>query len=224
MSQWFISLPEIMIGKIVGYRMMTYDVLELILSLPEELPYKPGQRGLLSYPNDVPLKRAYSIVEYAKRNEWIELTFAIKLLPDGKGSQVLKTMKIGDTLELVMISGHFVLQDTPNYKVFIGTGTWLAPLISMAESMVGPKGLYYSVSYEKDLFYKDRILQIPNLEAHIHVSRESVPWCKVWRIDISTFLYDKETEFYLCGKPDAVKSFKDQLIEKWFSKIYTEMY
>ena len=83
-------------------------------------------------------------------------------------------MKLGDTIEVSGIYGMFVLQETPNPKVFVATGTGIAPIISMANTTSAPKMLYFSVSYAKDLFYAEKIRQIPNLESHIHITREKI--------------------------------------------------
>lgn len=213
-------------AKITSLTMLNHDVLELKVEIPGHMTYKPGQWALIWYPkSEQALKRAYSIVEYKELKDSSEFTFAIKLLPDGKWSQQLKWSKVWDILDFGGVFGHFVLQDTSNPKVFIGTGTGLAPLISMAEHTIqANKILYFSVSYEKDLFLLDCINQIPNLEKHIHVSREEVLWCEPWRIDPNLFTYSQDTEFYLCGKPDTIIAFKDILIKKWYTHIYTETY
>lgn len=214
-----------MLGKVIWYTMLNNDVLELVLELSETPEYRPWQWALLSYDSPtVPLKRAYSIVNYKKTPTGCQLTFAIKLLPEGKGGQELKTLKIWDNVEVAGIYGHFVLQDTPDPKVFVGTGTWLAPLISMAETTTAPKVLYFSVSYASDLFYKDRIKNIPDLISYIFVSRESIPGCEEGRIDLRTRGFNENTEFYLCGKPETVLSFKNTLMEQGYSRIFTESY
>ncbi len=214
-----------MLATIVSYTMITEDVLELILDMPEIIPYKPWQRALLSYTIDnIPVKRAYSIVEYLSQSDHCQITLSIKLLPGGKWSEYLKTKKIGDTLDIAGIYGHFVLQDTPNPKVFIGTWTGIAPLISMAKTSQAPQKLYFSVSYAKDLFYADKIRKISSLESHIHVSREWVEWCEEWRIDISTTEYPKESEFYICWSPSSVNAFAEILKNKGYTNIYIEKY
>lgn len=214
-----------MIAKVISFTMMTSDVVELILSITETPVYHPGQRALLTCTSaEEQVKRAYSIVNCKRVDDETHLTFAIKILPDGKATQMIKTFKIWDNISIDGVFWHFVLQDTTAPKVFIGTGTGIAPLIAMAEATQAPKTLYFSVSHETDLFYKDRIKAIPNLVSHIHVSREEVADCEPGRIDITTEEFLPESEFYLCGKPDTVTAFKAILVEKEFTKIYTEMY
>lgn len=205
--------------------MITYDVLEIMIKTHQVMPYKPGQRVLLDYKDPgQQVKRAYSIVKYDSGDRGCEFTLAIKLLEWGKWSSYLRNMTTGDSIEVVGIFGHFFLQDTGNPKVFIGTGTWLVPLIAMANATYSPKKLYFSVSYKADLFYLDRIHDIPNLEYHIHVSREQVPWCEPGRINLSAEEFPEDTEFYICGGPAIVTDIADILQQRGFKNIYTEKY
>lgn len=214
-----------MIAKVISFTMMTSDVVELMLSIKETPVYHPGQRALLTLKaGETEIKRAYSIVNYKKVADETQLTFAIKILPDGKGTQSIKTLRVGDSIPLNGIFGAFVLQETDAPKVFVGTGTGIAPIIAMAEATKTPKILYFSVSYEVDLFYKDRIRSIQNLTSHIHVSREVVADCEPGRIELTSEEFLPESEFYLCGNPNTVKLFKATLTERGFTKIYTEMY
>lgn len=74
------------------------------------------------------------------------------------------------------VFGHFVLRDTQSPKVFIATGTGLAPIYNMLVALQGKvlkKSLYFSVSTEKELFYIDELRTLTDLDLHIHVTRES---------------------------------------------------
>lgn len=213
-------------ASIVSYTMLNHNVLELVLHIPKELPYKPGQRILIDYKDvDQVLKRAYSIVEYKTDDQWCLITLAIKIIEWSKSIWYLKKAKMGDTLEVIGVFGNFILQETDNPKVFIGTGTWLAPLIAMAEATpIVNKILYFSVSYISDLFYVDRIQKIRNLKSHIHVSRELSENYIFGRINLSWEEFPENTEFYLCGNPKIVSSFAENLQTRWYQNIYTEKY
>lgn len=214
-----------MLSKIIAYKMLNHDVVEIQLQLPQILPYKPGQRALIDYKDpDQPLKRAYSIAEYKIVDQSCQITMAIKLLEWSKSWWYLRQKKQGDDLEVVGIFWHFFLQETENPKVFIGTGTGLVPLIAMATETKVQKKLYFSVSHKSDLFYVDRIQNIANLESHIHVSREEVEGCEPGRIDLSAASFPENTEFYLCGNPAVVTSFADTLQSRGYKHIYTEKY
>jgi predicted ferric reductase len=68
------------------------------------------------------------------------------------------------------------LQETPAPKVFIATGTGLAPIYNMITTLPTEvsKSLYFTVATEAELFYIEKLRQIPNLDLHIHVSREEI--------------------------------------------------
>jgi len=69
--------------------------------------------------------------------------------------------------------GDFVLQDTPKKKVFIATGTGLAPMISMLEALPEDieKLVIFGGRYEKDLYYLDKLQSFANTEVITCVSR-----------------------------------------------------
>lgn len=214
-----------MLWNIVSYQMLNNDVLELILDIPAILPYKPGQRALLSYNEpSAPLKRAYSIAEYKIIGDHCQITLAIKLFETSKSSAHLRWFKVWDSVEVGGIFGHFVLHETDNPKIFIWTGTGLVPLIAMANATSGAKKLYFSVSHKSDLFYQDRIQNIVWLQSSIHVSREQVEGCEQGRIDISVESFVPETEFYICWSPTSVTAFAETLKSRWYQNIYTEQY
>lgn len=214
-----------MISKIISYKMLNHDVVELILELPKIVDYKPWQRALIDYKDyDQPLKRAYSIADYKVVDQYCQITLAIKMLEWSKSWWYIKKAKQWDEIEVVGIFWHFILQETDNPKVFIGTWTWLVPLIAMANQTKTNKSLYFSVSYNSDLFYVNHIKNIKNLKSYIHVSREKVEWCELWRIDLSTKEFLENTEFYICWNPTVVNSFSDFLQSKWYKYIYTEKY
>jgi oxidoreductase FAD-binding domain len=57
----------------------------------------------------------------------------IKLLENGQGSNQLKSLQVGDEVGLEGPNGHFTLKATDNPKVFLSTGSGLAPCYRMAK-------------------------------------------------------------------------------------------
>lgn len=75
--------------------MLTADMLQLQLQT-SKVELKPGQRMFINYLSlPTPLKRAYSVADVQTEGEISILTFLIKLLPDGKGSNELRNLQIG---------------------------------------------------------------------------------------------------------------------------------
>jgi len=104
------------------------------------------------------------------------------------------------------------LQDTDTPKVFIGTGTGLAPAYNMAKTTpVKNKMLIFSVPYENELFYVENIKNIHDLKYEIYVTREEVPGYHFGRFDLTRYDFTKDTEFYLCGNPEMIKTNTEKL-------------
>ena len=105
-------------AKILSKTMLTDEILELKLETTK-IDTLPGQWMFINYLGlEKPLKRAYSIANSETQGEVSILTFLIKLLENGQGSNQLKSLQIGDEVGLEGPNGHFTLKNTPNPKVF----------------------------------------------------------------------------------------------------------
>ena len=209
---------------IVSYQFLNHNVIELILKLDSVVTVKPGQWTLLSFDWEVPFKRAYSIAHHEVVDNYSQITLLIKLMEGWKAAAQLREKKVGDTIEVWWVFGHFFLQDTNLPKVFIGTWTGIAPIVCMASVCKAPKKIFFSVSYEKDLFYVDQLKKIWWKDISIHVSREQVAWCETGRIDLTKKTFAPDSEFYLCGNPDMVNAQIETIKAMWFTRIYSEKY
>lgn len=101
----------------------------------------------------------------------------------GRGAHLLRDITVGASIRIRGVFGHFLLQESTNPKIFIATGTGLAPIYNMIQSLVIsskaerslPKiSLYFTVATQEELFYTDRLRSIPNLDLHIHITREDI--------------------------------------------------
>ena len=223
---------EFVKAKIINRQMLTDDVLELTIETYKEVAVMPWQWALLVFNDEQgQFQRAYSIVDQDTDNEKTMLIFAIKLIENGRWSTALKHTAIGDEISLKGIFWHFMLQNTPNPKVFIGTWVGIVPLLNMAKYCTTPKQLFFSVQYKKDLFYDQRIQKIKDLSYKIHFSRENISDSPIegsgyfwWRIDILQHHFDPNTEFYLCGKPAVVEDIITKLTSQGHTNIYFEKF
>ena len=87
-----------------------------------------------------------------------------------------------------------------------------------------PKTLYFSVSHLSELFYADRLREIPNLTAHIHITQEVVPGYETGRISLDGLTLPSDTEFYLCGAPGLVATMSSQLATLGYQSVFTEKF
>ncbi len=209
--------------EVVWNNMLTEDVLELVLKVNVSLNVIKWQYVVLLLNDfDWDFTRAYSIVEY-KDNI---LKLAIKLKENWRWWRKLKLIQKWDILKIKWIYWDFILKENVNPKVFIATWTWLSPIINMISWKLTSRNnkLFFWVQKEKDLFYLDKINNIENIKTHIYLSREEKKWYEYWRIDISKYNFDINTEFYICWNPALVESNTKYLSSKWFKYIYSEKF
>lgn len=211
---------------LISKNFLNEHIIELKLKT-QKLNTLAGQRLFIHFlESETPLKRAYSIADVYEEGEFSIFTFLIKLLPWGKGSEILRNADKNTQFWLEWPNGHFILRNTEYPKVFLSTGSGLAPCYHMAKEdrSWAKKRFFFSVSYEKDLFYTDEIRALKIPQTHISISREEVEDFEFWRINLDNYIFPTETEFYICGVPLMVKEFLTELRAKGFTNIFVEAY
>ncbi len=192
----------------------------------EGLDFISGQfLTLLFEIEEAKIPRSYSI--FSADNKTV--TFCIHLLEKGKGSQKLMRLKKNEKLEYKGPFGNIKLQENNFPKIFIGTGTGVAPLYCMIKNMPEKieKALFFGVRSEENLFLKSELENIKGLSLFLTLSRPSDFW-KGLKGRVTDHLLDKKfpkgTEFYICGNPRMVDSVQELLIKKGVSekKIFLE--
>ncbi len=197
------------------------STIELIIETVVFLQSKPGQFVSFHWQDEEGMfVRSYSIAE-AEGNSF---TFLIKLSEPGRWTSVLKSLKVWETIRIRGVFGKFLLQETENPKIFIATGTGLAPIYNMILHV--PTGvwkvLYFTVANSEELFYIEKLKSIPNLELHIHTTKEQVEGYEFGRVNVDDIQADENTEWYLCGNPRMVTETKEKLANHGFTSIYSE--
>jgi ferredoxin--NADP+ reductase len=172
-----------------------------------ELPnFLPGQFAVLGLPGSAPryqlsepeshpsdpqklIRRAYSIASSSRTREYLE--FYLSLVSTGALTPRLFALNIGDRLWLSpKVTGLFRLDQVPEEKnvILIGTGTGLAPYMSMLSSAMrcgGPRrfAVLHGAYHSWDLGYRSELLTLEhlcnNLTYHATIDRpeeEPVPW------------------------------------------------
>ncbi len=202
--------PAVIIEK----KMVSSIVMEVRLRT-KDMAFNPGQFVTIRFKDDVGFfNRAYSIVEL---KDGI-LTLAVTLLTGGRGSSFITGYEVGSQVEVTEPKGDFYLQDTPNPKVFVGTGTGLAPLIAMMERCpAAKKTLYFGQRKEKDLFYLERMAKIPNLTVYTCLDFADDDWTGLRGRVTEHFLnypLTRDTEIYTCGSDPMMKGLEEILKKK----------
>ncbi len=208
-------------AKIVEKTLLNPTTLELVIEVTENWKSIPWQFMTFFWQdNEWLFSRMYSIAEQNGKR----YSFTIKLTEKWRGALILQSLKIGDEVNIGWIHGSFTLKDTKNPKIFIASGTGLAPIYHMLKSIPKTinKTLYFSVSTAAELFYIEKLQQIPWLDLHIHVTREEIDGYEKWRIDVANIQAEKNTEWYICWNPNMVSDAKNKLHDSGYDMVYSE--
>lgn len=120
-------------AKLLSRNKLNSDTYFLQFTRPDEpkWTFAAGQYMIfhLSYPADHPLRRLYSIASPPENTT--SLDFIIQKVPEGKGSPHITNLKPGETIKLQGPAGAFTFRQTPRDKIFLATGTGIAPIRSM---------------------------------------------------------------------------------------------
>lgn len=253
-------MPEL--NAIVTQRIDFTPGLMILRVAPDgwELPtFKPGQFSVLGLPataprcadaspeNPVPapdafIRRAYSIASSSNEREFIE--FYIAQVKSGALTPRLFALNVGDRVFLSpKATGMFTLDQVAEDQnlIFIGTGTGLAPYMSMIRTHVEanePRKFFvlhgarnsWDLGYRTELFYLQRFAQnftyLPTIDGP---ESEAVPWKgavgfaqdhwregeikKAWGFQPTP----ANTHVFLCGNPLMIEAMQKVLTQDGFT-------
>lgn len=190
-------------GTIIGVNHWTDTLFSLQISSDNEVSFIAGQYGKLGFEQDGRrVQRAYSYVNAPSNNQ---LEFYFVLIPDGKLTPYLHSLKIGDRVQIDKTgNGFFVLREVPNCETLwmLATGTGIGPYLSILQEGLTdsaeanhPLGLsrfkqlvlVHGVRFAADLSYLPLMNQLEKeyqgkLRIQTVVSRESDPNSLLGRI------------------------------------------
>lgn len=191
--------------------------------------FNPGQFFSVGMP-DLPINREYS-VSNSSDDDFIE--FIVRYVNEGTLTPYLFDSKIGDKLKILGAYGEFYLEnfDLDKEYIFFGTGTGVAPFISIIKSHKLKKfKIYHGVREVKDAI-NDSILNLDNYE--LYVTREEIKKSdNIHQGRINKYFdeimkdYNKNQLFFLCGNSLMVSEIHELLIKKQIDndKIFTEIF
>jgi CDP-4-dehydro-6-deoxyglucose reductase len=214
------SAPTRVIATVEEVRAMGSDVTRLRLRLPEhlDLVYQPGQYMNVQLGDG--RHRSFSM---ASKPDGNSIDFHVRRIPGGYFTdQQLHTLSDGSSLEVELPLGNFRFH-AEDYRplVMVATGTGLAPIKSMLESLMGdddcpPVSLYWGMRTEADLYLHDEILRWAE---HLYefqyvpvLSRADSSWTGRRGYVQDAVLADlpdlSEHAIYLCGSPTMIADAK----------------
>ena len=188
---------------LTGRNWLTPEVYELNCTCPEGFKFRCGQHVSLKVAGE---ERYYTIVSPENSSS---LSFLIKKVPQGVVSLALATTQlIESVIEINRPRGYLVPRVIERQRVFVATGTGIAPFVSMIASGKKVDYLLHGARDLENLYYQDTF--VDTVPFYIRcLSRQSGQGDA--RNDIhagyvTTFIEQSLPQgiydFYLCGKWD----------------------
>lgn len=206
-----------MIARLIESREIAPNVRHFRLAAEgvERLDFIPGQFVSLTEPVEgKPITRAYSLAGAPTGTNEFEL--CLNEVHGGRLSPQLFAMKPGDSIEMRLPLGMFILNDPPRDSLFIATGTGIAPFRAMLEAQL-PKGtpaitLLFGVRYESHILYRAEFeamaTQYPQFRFWPTLTRPEEGWMgRTGRVQahVAEAIGDRrDIDIYLCGMKEMV--------------------
>jgi len=226
-------------------RKVTPVIQEITLDCGQPLVYASGSFFQVTIPahngTDIPLRRAYSAVNYAgETDNCLLLNVRFQPAPvdkpdalTGIGSTWLHSLQEGDTLSLSGPYGHFHAQDTQREMIFIGGGAGMGPLRSIILDQLQNRSSHRQISFwygarnRSEIFYADTFdqltLKYKNFSWIVALSDATPedqwqgPDGFIHQHVLETYLakhhYIADCEFYICGPPTMLMATLEMLTE-----------
>jgi CDP-4-dehydro-6-deoxyglucose reductase len=218
--------PQRLLARVQSVQPLCGDVTHLRLELPvdDDFRFRPGQYMNVHLPDGG--HRSFSM---ASCPSGAVVDFHIRRIPGGRFTDGdLTQLQVGDALEVELPLGSFCLHPQ-DYRpiVMLATGTGLAPLKAMLDSLKGdedcpPIHLYWGARTEADLYLDAEIRTWGEGLYEFHyvpvLSRAGADWPgrrghvqQAVIEDLADQLGD--CAFYLCGSPAMIADAKSTLVE-----------
>jgi CDP-4-dehydro-6-deoxyglucose reductase len=191
---------------------------------PSEITFLSGQTVMLSIAPGV--NRAMSIASPPSENTSITLVHDVS--PMGSYSKWAVSAKAGDQMQFMGPLGNFVAykpacrrgRESPRRKIFVATGTGIAPFRSMILDMPSETmTLYWGLRHEEDIFWQKELEEFsnshPNFQFVLTLSQPLENWeGKRGHVGDHLFADEKNLpgiDFYLCGNKDMITDMREKL-------------
>jgi CDP-4-dehydro-6-deoxyglucose reductase len=216
LSEYNIPTVQTLPAKIASIQMVSEDIMLLTLRLPprRQLKFLPGQYVDI---NAKGVKRSYSIAGFDAVYNILE--FYIRNYAGGAMSDYLfNRAEPNDLLQINGPKGTFFLRHSTKQKIFLATGTGIAPFLSMLNDgdSIENITLYWGMRYENEFFAID-LRSKENIQVHKLVSRKSKDWKGlIGYVQDAAFEQIKnldQCEVYACGNPAMIESAKRKILE-----------
>ncbi|MDO9027763.1 MAG: FAD-binding oxidoreductase [Candidatus Roizmanbacteria bacterium] len=201
-----------------------FDLIE-----PKEINFKAGQYLMIKITTDKgPVSRLYSIASSAAEKNSFELI--IQIISGGLASNYLSNLKVKDEIVFQGPAGMFRLKENDRPKIFLATGTGIAPVRSILKNFqfsIFNFQLFWGLKNYQDVYLLDELKQFnPTIclsrEQNLGmISENDKKYFELGHIDqclekqLENYgLRITDYDFYLCGRREAVESLRLFLINK----------
>lgn len=214
------------LSKVREKKFLTQHVTELTvdLALPDRIRFEAGQ--FMEFVIGGELK-AYSITSIPVDQGNKTLSFCVQMLPDGVGSNFVRSLEVGNDVRMRGPFGSFTFKDFGRNAFFVATGVGIAPFVSIIPDALSHGfgkdiRLLFGVRHEDGVFYFDKFNHLAHTYGNFSftpiISQPQSHWPgEVGRV--TTYLdvaYEQFSDclFYVCGDKEPVQDIRDLLLRK----------
>lgn len=138
--------------------------------------YLAGQYLILMVPQagEEMARRLYSILTPPDKGDYFEMV--IEILPNGLASNYLMNLQEHESVVFKGPAGIFIIKESDRHKVFLATGTGIAPIKSMIEVLCRksdtktPIYLFWGVPRFKDVYFFKELQELSTIYNNLHIS------------------------------------------------------
>lgn len=159
-------------AEVVENQPCTHDIhrIKLKLQQPLDIPYAAGQFFEFDVPS-LDETRAYSVANKYQEANIVE--FHVKRIKDGKGSNYMCDVAVGDRLTGSGPYGKMQLRDRNKNLIFVAGGSGMAPIKSLLEELFSgdfkkEAWFFYGARTEKDLYMVNEWLDLAKRYPNFH--------------------------------------------------------
>lgn len=228
-------------ARLKSKKQLSHFVLEFTFEMvePKFLDFTSGQ--YIAIIIDTKTRRQYSIASSPLKTK-NEFVLVVDIKPNGPGVNLLLRLNPGNEISFIGPTGNFVIpENLANDLFFISTGTGVAPLKSMIESLISNRlnikhniHVHFGTRFVDDLFYTevfDVYLKEGKIKEYVkYLSQEEfLGTVKGYVTQFIIGLSDEfvfTSQFFICGGGLMVESACDMLLKKGVSadRIFYEKF
>ncbi|MFZ2025637.1 MAG: FAD-binding oxidoreductase [Microgenomates group bacterium] len=225
--------PALHTARIKHIQKLTDTVYEFTYTFLDTTPmqFSAGQYGTVII--DSTNRRQYSFCSDPKHTDTVSMVIDTK--PMGPGSMYFLSKKIGDAIQMLAPLGNFVLEPSPRKKLFVATGTGIAPIKSMILDAIQtmPIILHWGLRHETDMYWDKEFTELakkhPTFQYNLVLSKPETQWQgKTGHVTDHLAEVDEllDTDYYLCGNKQMISDAKELLLAHHVpdGQIKTEMF